>query len=374
LIALIQIALGSRFLLRPDDEFPLVSWEGDVEGIGRVKAVVYPPYQSELSTSTFRVGDAVPLINDFEKLNPATPQVTPLIEIDGTPVVECDAIAVEFHAVDLDRTPGRSGPLIELALSVVNDFINRIRVLTRASHLRPLEFESTSFHLAFLDDARERLPKEEGKVGGVGKVGFRLRHVAITPDAWRAIAELGAYEPPPWDILLLDALDLDTDIGPALVLAAAAVETRIATALAVLAEGKMPEELWEWIAKRDGDYTKTPSVREQLDVLLAELAGKSLKEDQRLWEGGVHLRDARNSFVHQGQALIGKRPPTSVTRAKARELVVIASEIIDFVEALLPAAERRPRLDTLPSVTTTVPLALAADGPSDDQDEIHTAR
>ena len=132
MIALIQIALDSRFLRRPDDEFPLVSWEGDVEGIGRVKAVVYPPYQSELSTSTFRVGDAVPLINDFEKLNPATPQVTPLIEIDGTPVVECDAIAVEFHAVDFDRIPGRSEPLIELALSVVNDFINRIRAFSRA--------------------------------------------------------------------------------------------------------------------------------------------------------------------------------------------------------------------------------------------------
>jgi hypothetical protein len=148
---------------------------------------------------------------------------------------------------------------------------------------------------------------------------------------------LGGYEAPPWAELLLDAMDLDAELGPSLVLAATAVETRIANALDLLAGGKLSDRLWAWLRDREGDYIRTPSVAEQLDVLLEVLGGRSLKDDARLWAAGVHLRDARNSFVHEGRATFGKSKQV-VTREKARELIQQAGEIIDFIEGLLPVA------------------------------------
>jgi hypothetical protein len=72
-------------------------------------------------------------------------------------------------------------------------------------------------------------------------------------------------------------------------------------------------------------------------------------------DAGVHIRDARNSFVHEGRARFGKAKQI-VTREKARELAVQAGEIIDFIDALLPEEARRPRLKNPVEVTVTLPL------------------
>jgi hypothetical protein len=151
-------------------------------------------------------------------------------------------------------------------------------------------------------------------------------------------------------------MDLDVELGPSLVLAATAVETRVATALDLLASDKVDDDLWAWINERGDDYTKIPTIAEQLDQLLKSLGGRSLKDDPRLWQAGVHLRQARNSFVHDGRAALGKKTKTLVTRTKARELVAQAGEIIDFIEALLPEDSRRPRLQNDVEVTTTKPV------------------
>ena len=133
------------------------------------------------------------------------------------------------------------------------------------------------------------------------------------------------------------------------------METRIESALNILAEGKVSDALWTWVRDRGDDYTLTPSVSDQLDVLLEAFGGRSLKEDSRLWAAHLHLRKARNSFVHQGRALLGKRKEP-VTREKARELVQQAREIIDFIEALLPEDQRRPRLKRRSEVVTDIAL------------------
>jgi hypothetical protein len=45
---------------------------------------------------------------------------------------------------------------------------------------------------------------------------------------------------------------------------------------------------------------REPTVEDQFSVLLSVLVGHSLKDNARLWERLVNLRDARNSFVHTG--------------------------------------------------------------------------
>src|SRR5207237_6819056 len=93
------------------------------------------------------------------------------------------------------------------------------------------------------------------------------------------------FRPTAWDTLLPDALDLLPEVGPTIVLAFAAIETRIEAAVERLAAAtELSDDLWEWIKKREGDYRKEPSVKEQLDPLLRALSGHTLKEARRLWE------------------------------------------------------------------------------------------
>src|SRR5262249_51631552 len=144
------------------------------------------------------------------------------------------------------------------------------------------------------------------------------------------------FSPGPWDRLLLDAESLLPEIGPALVLAFTAVETRIESALRILVPKEGPAAgLWAWIEKLD--YWRSPSVADQLNRILRALTGHSLLDEQKLWTGFNDLKRARNDFVHAGRA--------SLPLERARELIDMAGEIIDWVEALLPPEERRPRYE-----------------------------
>jgi len=124
------------------------------------------------------------------------------------------------------------------------------------------------------------------------------------------------------------------------VLGFSALEVRIEAALNDLARlyGVRPE-VWEWINDRG---PKEPAILEQFDSLLTAVTGRSLKEDNRLWDGFQNLRKARNSFVHDGIAVLGGIP---VAPPRATELLQLAGEIIDWVDELLPEALRRPRHD-----------------------------
>lgn len=81
---------------------------------------------------------------------------------------------------------------------------------------------------------------------------------------------------------------------------------------------------------------------EQFDTLLGVVGTQSLKSDARLWTYFQHLKQARNSFVHQGVPVMGKQR-VPVTEEQARALVAAAEEIVQFVEAQLPLAARTPR-------------------------------
>jgi hypothetical protein len=374
-IAYFQLVLPGEVLVLADEPLPPLTMEGvELEGVGQVEVIVYPPYRSRRSLSAFRVGDATPLGDDPDALNPVDPQpVEPMVVIDGAPAVRCDVIAVEVHGEDFDRRRAtKSGsseviqPLLDLACEAANGVLQVLRVLTRAPHLKPIG-PQPEFRMVFLDDDRKSLPEEADKIRGRGYLPYKIQLVAVTPGVWGTVPAVGGYEIPAWEELLLDAKNVVLEeIGPPIVLAAAAVETRIRNALDVLAAGKVPADVWQWTTTRGGDFTKTPLVAEMLDTLLLGLGGRSLREDPRLWKAGDELRQARNAFVHGGRAVIARKKRRSraasrmipVTRDKVLELVDAAGEIIDFIELLLPESERRPRLSVDPRIETTVVMRM----------------
>jgi hypothetical protein len=359
LIARLQISLPTDTIVLSGENLAGLETSVEVARHGQVRAVVHPPYASRRQTGR------VVMLGDGNALNPLDPQpVDETTEIDGKAVVRCDAIAVDLISeTDFDRSIGAAAVplLLSAACDALNGVLERIRVLVRVTHLKPLRPETAEYRLVFLDDDGAVVDSEPGKFRETANVMLRIRHMAITPAAWLGVADLGPYEIQPWDQLLLDAQDFDTELGPTVVLAMAAVETRIATALDLLAPKKLSTGLWEWLRERDDDYRKTPSVSEQLDVLLGELGARSLKDDGRLWQAFQQLRAARNSFVHEGRAMIGRNRTEPVTDQKAKELALVAGEIIDFIEQQLPEPERRPRFDVLPSVTTTTEVPIVGD-------------
>jgi hypothetical protein len=137
-----------------------------------------------------------------------------------------------------------------------------------------------------------------------------------------------------------------------MVLAYAALESRITTALDVLASAKDVDPVyWDWLNTRE--YHKQPSISERFDVLFKWLSGASLKDDSPYWAEFQKIRDARNSFAHTGIASIGKKRPEAVTHELARNLVASTELIITWVEDRLPEAYQRPRL-TLPAPSVRI--------------------
>jgi hypothetical protein len=55
------------------------------------------------------------------------------------------------------------------------------------------------------------------------------------------------------------------------------------------ASASLPKGLWRWIAERDNDFGKQPSIKERCSILLKSLAGKCLKDERKLWQ--IILRD-----------------------------------------------------------------------------------
>jgi hypothetical protein len=157
------------------------------------------------------------------------------------------------------------------------------------------------------------------------------------------------YVPPPWESLLLDATLSGVSSGNSIVLATTALEVFISHVLDGLATRRaQPNGLWEWINNRF-DHEREPSLEEQYDVLLKVLTSHSLKEDRGLWQAFRDVKSARNSFVHEGIARIGKASEP-VDPKTVRSLIHSAELVISKIREWLPDDMRWKQQDQKPEI------------------------
>jgi len=155
--------------------------------------------------------------------------------------------------------------------------------------------------------------------------------------------------------LLLESERLRPEVGPAIVLAASALETRIDRLLQQGAEqaGGETLALWSWLSDRS-QWWREPSFSEKLSDMLAALSGRSLRDDTTLWEAFKNIRDARNKYVHEGVARIDN---DQVTTEAATNLVAKARLILDWLERELPDEAKRPSFEGTHKFEIRLPLS-----------------
>lgn len=318
--------------------------------IGGMEVAFHLPYPCHLTPNDRLLpsGAAIELSAKLDQipLNEAVSDTS----VNGEPAARCNALQIDFRKESFDRrrSSGHSAsdPSVPLAINLANNWLSRLRLLALAPQIRPLEMTSSIWRLVYLDDDEQPLEINEEMVRRFFSGVIHFSGVGINSELWKAIGSLPwGSEPAAADTLLLDAAGFVEEIGPAIVLAFTALETRIGYALDMLARmNGLSPAIWDWIQDR-GDFRKDPSTIEKFDSLLKAVTRRSLKEEPRLWEGFQNLRSARNSFAHDGKAIVGKaRKP--VDQQEASHLVLLAREIVDWIDGLLPESERRPRFDT----------------------------
>jgi hypothetical protein len=319
---------------------------------------LYAPGWTPLSYAEFQPTRGNELGQLVKKLEYHTPQVPPAPAlVNGVPTFDANVIRIDFHKTEFDRRrllPALDeqqdrielgDPTPRLAFDVANDLFGRLRTIARASSIQTLDPDRMAWRIDYLNDDGTLLPVEKNRLRRRWSHHFSRQYVAVNIATWRELQTLPPeFSPQPWDKLILDAHAMLPDVDAAVALANAALEAFSKWLLdrSAVSAGLRPD-LWTWINEREGQgyaYLKTPTVDERFDVLLKIFTGKSLKMDQpKLWQAYKELRQARNTFSHRGRPMIGDK---EVTDTKTAELVMKASEAIDWCEQLLPAANHRP--------------------------------
>jgi hypothetical protein len=255
--------------------------------------------------------------------------------IDEKPTYQANRLIIDFKKDTFDRKAKvECDPPYTLITRAVNSFLLKLRFVTRGSKIHPINLLKTSWYIKYLNDDESELEKTEGLVRGRFAKSFTFSWTALNSNIWEEILKLPAdYIAPHWDNLLLDAIEALPQIGPSIVLATTALEVFISHILNESSKNSsIPKDLWNWINNRNWRLQE-PTIEEQFDNLLKIILGISLKQNIDLWEAFKNLKDARNSFVHEGIAKIGQNP---ISEEETRRLVGKANEIIQFIKNKLP--------------------------------------
>ena len=259
------------------------------------------------------------------------------VKIGGRPAFFADLLRVDFFRESFSRNPSEQDPPEAVIKRAVDSLVARLRHVTNAPQVRPVDFPQVTWHLQYLDDCEQELEKDESLVRGRGGQARSLSYVGMDEAVWDDIHSLPQdYVPEPWDELLLEAQFELPRVGPAVVLAATALEVLISRTLDALAGTSDSLALWRWLNSRS-DILKRPTVEEQFDSLLHLFTGRSLKGDGQLWASFKNLKQARNTFVHTGVARVGRKPVSAETAGK---LVGAAHDVVAKVREWLPEEQR----------------------------------
>lgn len=315
MLARLHILLPFALTVPAKEEYRI--YEHQVDGYS-VK--IYPPGRSEKADS----------YTDAEE-----------ITINDKPAFNADVFRVDFHKEVFNRDESTDlDPPAELIECIVNDFLSRLRYVANASKVSPIKLPGVNWHLRYLNDDGTELQKEEGRVRGKGSRKFQYSYVALNNEVWDNIHSISPdFQLPVWKMLLLDAESILPEVGPSIVLTFTALEIFISKTLDKIAEAsELDKDLWNWINNR-GFYLKEPSIDEKYDFLSKNLIGISIKSNSALWEPFKQLQKSRNTFVHEGIAMLADE---IVTDEKARFFIGNAYEIIEFIKNGIPEELRWP--------------------------------
>jgi hypothetical protein len=325
------VLLRFRVFLPYNISFPhgdvLPDLHAEIDGL---PATIRPPFKSTNSDGMF---------------SPDKIQISDNVKYNGDPAVAANVLQIDIRSDSgFDRTGDfneKERHLVNLAFNLTNKYIAILREISLAPHLRPISKGTTSFSCSYLTDDFQAPPKEEGVKSGFGTRGIVFQYCAFTKEAFdRAGSEFESFVEKPWYSLLCDAMDNLPEVGPAMVLAATALEVAISTLLDELAKGsEIPADLWSWIIDRK-NYIKEPTFEEKMGPLLKIVSGEDLArfEGGQLWEAFKNIKSARNSFAHEGVARVGGE---RVSREDAVFLLKGAKELLDFLDKRMPDHLRR---------------------------------
>jgi hypothetical protein len=295
----------------------------------------------------------VALRSDAGKTDPGTDTVL----VNDRPTYRADVLRIDFAKPEFDRRDGLAPVVLDpshvVITRAINFFLTKLRYVTRGGAIRLVSFPWGSWRLEYLADDGTELEKREGLVRKLGAVERSFNFVLLDQTIWNQIHELPPDStPPPWIELLIDAKTDLPRIGPAMVLAATALEVFISRTLENLAKLRGKEgDLWRWLNAR-ADHLR-PTVEEEYDALLKMFSGHSLKEDATLWEQFKNLKTARNEFVHEGVAKLGGVP---VTLDTATKLVAGAEAVVEKVRSWLPTELQWPKFEHSYNIRVTSSL------------------
>jgi len=283
------------------------------------------------------------------------------VQVDDEQAVLCGAIVVDVHGEFDRRIESDHAHLVDTGFAVAAEFMARLRVLSLAAAMKPLQRSGTSWRLDFFRDDGSSFEMDPTLVRGRASLWSSPgTFTYVSPEAWQQ-----AFSPtaiPPTADLILDAIAALPHVGSALTLAATAIEVRVSTALEILAPLRtdvVSPEFWSWVNDRRNDHKRQPAVDEELRELLALFTGHDLHERADLWKFFTDLRQARNRFAHEGVASIGGK---LVDVERAGGLIDGARQIIDWIESFLPAQFRRPTLVVERKLSVMIPLGGVSAG------------
>jgi hypothetical protein len=342
MIARVRVLLPYTIVLREGDELGPIAY---VERGYNIR--ILPPMKSAVPAGSLDGTAAIPvseILNLMDRL--ASQDFDERVKMDGRRTLRANILQVEFARESFNRSdaqaPGQFDPPADLILETVNRFLERLRVVSKAGFVKSLADQGALWVIDYLKDDGSELEKQVGLFRSQYAVPLSWQLVGINTLVWDRIGSLPRdFSPSPWETLLLDAEALLPEVGPAVVLGATSLETLISNALDELVKHSgTPAVVWDWLNQRS-DRRQNPSVEEQYDSLLSALSGRSLrKDDPGLWKAMLQLKAARNSFVHDGIAMVEKQP---VTTEKATALLEGAAQVMAWVEALLPPGLRSAR-------------------------------
>lgn len=309
MIARLYVQLPFRLVLPKDAQFDLWGYENDGLKFQIELPKVSEDLQAQVSSHSIR--------------------------LNGAEGIYTDVLTINFLKDSFERSADAPcDPAEEVIEGVVKAFLERLKYVVKSSQVKIPDFKNYSWNLTYLNDDGSDLAEEPGKIMSRGGITVRYSWIWCDPFVWDGVQSLPPdFAAPEWRTLLTDAHGALPHIGTAVVLACASLEVFIAHILKNLqVHAGIPGNLWSFINDRQPLHMQ-PTVDEQYSALLEIGCGHSLKSETDLWRKFLHLRNARNKFVHEGVAAVEGR---QINVKDAADLLRAAETIVLTIRGWLP--------------------------------------